>query len=439
MRLPFRLGSATPGAPGKLRLGLGLAALSLLLLGADLWMAARSQDPADYAASILAIRARRTAELAEAVEAVSYQFIANQLLNDTLASYAAEAEAYDVSPWNSIFSNHLDGSAETVPELKDAVFFPAGGDGRIPLTMSDSLTRSVYLPVKEAVMVTALAEEGRPVWTPLDLKGAAPAILCARLVKSRKDLSPLGVLVLLIDPDRFARTVSGYSQEEGIEVTQKTDYSVLLDREGTILSAADPDFTRKTLEEAIPGWKARMEGKLPLPDAGRYRSKAKFEDDSRIRSFWVVYNPIPGRDWLLVSVLPMALDALPFMMKILLLASIAAAAYFLLGARPRAEEATAEEAKAISALPPWFERLSPKEQTVLLFLLTGRSNKEIGFALEIREQTVKNYLHSIYQTIGVQDRFSALLLLQEAELTLEGLADFARRNPGFTLDPRLFG
>jgi DNA-binding CsgD family transcriptional regulator len=358
-----------------------------------------------------------------------------------MRSYAAERGAYDVSRWNSIFSDQLEGSAETVPELKDGVFFPVENPARIPLTMSDSLTRSVWIPVRDRIMAEALAEEGRPVWGLLTEGAAGSVILCGRLVKSRADLLPLGVLILLIDPDRFARTVSGYSQEEGIEVTQKTDYSVLLDRHGTILSAADARFALKPLDKAIPGFRTQLEGKLPISSAGRYRSTAKIEGTAKSPAsgtFWVVYNPIPGRDWLLVSVLPIALDALPFIAKILFLAAILAAAWFLIGSRPGAPESNPEEVRILTAIPPWFERLSPKEQTVLLFLLTGRSNKEIGFALEIREQTVKNYLHAIYQTIGVQDRFSALLLLQEAELTLEGLRDYARRNPGFSLDSRLF-
>jgi DNA-binding NarL/FixJ family response regulator len=89
-------------------------------------------------------------------------------------------------------------------------------------------------------------------------------------------------------------------------------------------------------------------------------------------------------------------------------------------------------------LPSWFTDLSPKEQTVLLFLLTGKSNKEIAYVLELREQTVKNYLHAIYQRIGAQDRFSALLLLQDGGINLETLRRYMEKHPDFVVESRLF-
>jgi DNA-binding CsgD family transcriptional regulator len=446
----------------KLRTGIILAIVSLAFLVTDVGISIRQQDPADYAANILQLRARRTAELADAIEAVTFQFISNQFLNDTLNSYILDSEPYDVSRWNTIFSEHMEGLAETVPELKDAVFFASNTDSKIPLTMSDSLTRSTWVPVKNLLMDEAMASDGRSVWSLLPETGGNTAserrnsvprstILCARLIKKRADRSPLGVLVLLIDPDRFARTVSGYSQDEGIAVTQKTDYSILLDRNGLILASVDSEFALKPLSKAIPGWETHLKGRLPLDNPGRYKSRATIDESKKPGLFWVVYSPIPEKDWLLLSILPMRVDAFPFIVKLFLLGGFAGSAFLIyrsigkeqkeldsLATLDSAASQSGSQANHDLVLPSWFTDLSPKEQTVLLFLLTGKSNKEIAYVLELREQTVKNYLHAIYQRIGAQDRFSALLLLQDGGINLETLRRYMEKHPDFVVESRLF-
>ena len=53
-------------------------------------------------------------------------------------------------------------------------------------------------------------------------------------------------------------------------------------------------------------------------------------------------------------------------------------------------------------------RLSPRELEVLDCLVMGRSNKEIGDALFITEQTVKNHMTSVLRKLAVDDRVAAL-------------------------------
>lgn len=55
-------------------------------------------------------------------------------------------------------------------------------------------------------------------------------------------------------------------------------------------------------------------------------------------------------------------------------------------------------------------RLTRRETDVLRRLLDGLKNQEIATELAIAEQTVKDYLSSIYEKIGVPDRFSLLRL-----------------------------
>lgn len=53
------------------------------------------------------------------------------------------------------------------------------------------------------------------------------------------------------------------------------------------------------------------------------------------------------------------------------------------------------------------EDLTPTEADVLRKIVGGMSNKEIGFALDISENTVKTHVQNIFSKIGVSDRTSA--------------------------------
>jgi len=53
------------------------------------------------------------------------------------------------------------------------------------------------------------------------------------------------------------------------------------------------------------------------------------------------------------------------------------------------------------------EELTPAEVTVLRMIVGGMSNKEIAFALDLSENTVKTHVQNIFGKIGVSDRTSA--------------------------------
>ena len=53
------------------------------------------------------------------------------------------------------------------------------------------------------------------------------------------------------------------------------------------------------------------------------------------------------------------------------------------------------------------EELTPTEATVLRMIVGGMSNKEIAFALDVSENTVKTHNQNIFGKIGVSDRTSA--------------------------------
>ncbi len=53
------------------------------------------------------------------------------------------------------------------------------------------------------------------------------------------------------------------------------------------------------------------------------------------------------------------------------------------------------------------ETLTPSEENVLRMLVGGMSNKEISFALDVSENTIKTHIKNLYDKIGVSDRASA--------------------------------
>lgn len=56
------------------------------------------------------------------------------------------------------------------------------------------------------------------------------------------------------------------------------------------------------------------------------------------------------------------------------------------------------------------EELTPAESNVLRMIVGGMSNKEIAFALDISENTVKTHAKNIFEKLGVSDRTSAATL-----------------------------
>lgn len=53
------------------------------------------------------------------------------------------------------------------------------------------------------------------------------------------------------------------------------------------------------------------------------------------------------------------------------------------------------------------DELTPAETNVLRSIVGGMSNKEIAFALDVSENTVKSHIQNIFSKIGVSDRTSA--------------------------------
>lgn len=59
--------------------------------------------------------------------------------------------------------------------------------------------------------------------------------------------------------------------------------------------------------------------------------------------------------------------------------------------------------------------LTHREQQILELVAAGKSNKEVGRALEITEKTVKHYMSNILQKLQVRNRVEAALLAQKRQ------------------------
>jgi DNA-binding NarL/FixJ family response regulator len=69
------------------------------------------------------------------------------------------------------------------------------------------------------------------------------------------------------------------------------------------------------------------------------------------------------------------------------------------------------------------EDLTPREREVLQLLVSGRTNKEIGGALDIAENTVKNHLKNVLAKLHTDNRVQAVAVAIEHGLVLPPSAD----------------
>lgn len=65
-------------------------------------------------------------------------------------------------------------------------------------------------------------------------------------------------------------------------------------------------------------------------------------------------------------------------------------------------------------VPSPFASLTPRERTIVSLVAEGHRNRDIATALGITEGTVKVYLHTLYQKLGIENRTElAVLVLRQ--------------------------
>jgi DNA-binding NarL/FixJ family response regulator len=84
-------------------------------------------------------------------------------------------------------------------------------------------------------------------------------------------------------------------------------------------------------------------------------------------------------------------------------------------------------------------RLTPRERQVLEHAARGMSNREIGEALNIAEQTVKNHLSAAMRKLSINDRTHAVVVairdgLIAMPIGVDQAPAFAAETPGKPVD-----
>jgi DNA-binding NarL/FixJ family response regulator len=65
---------------------------------------------------------------------------------------------------------------------------------------------------------------------------------------------------------------------------------------------------------------------------------------------------------------------------------------------------------------PDKEFLTPQEERIVALVAEGKTNKEIAATLELSPKTVKNYLHNVFEKLGIQRRSQAAALHARQEI-----------------------
>jgi len=395
------------------------AAAVVLLLFNITGIFPRSQTT-DYASRINADRARYAEGIISAVESLSYQFFVNHDLNALLFDYSLSSETYDVSRWNMPFSSFIEGMATTVPELEEAIFYDLRSDQKRPLTMTDSITKTIWNTVRQAVDIPAQEADGRPIWMPVSLPKAnaetatshPPLLACARIVKFVPSGARIGLLVLLLNPERLSRAVAGSYWEDRSSLP-KSDLTVLIDDHGLIVSGIGAGLIGLPASALVPGFP--KEGFDPEREQGRYYSTQSILGRPS-RKYLVLYQLLPEHRWWLCTVLPHAWEnssVFEYLSPLLLLLAGLAVQWsvrkrgLLSESRIEGSDSGIQQKPLTEAELQVLHDLTPRERAILSLLALGKSNKEIAFELGLREQTVKNYLYALYRKLGVQDRVGA--------------------------------
>ena len=64
--------------------------------------------------------------------------------------------------------------------------------------------------------------------------------------------------------------------------------------------------------------------------------------------------------------------------------------------------------------PKVLDSLSPQERRVLALIAEGKTNKEVGTAMNLSEKTVKNYLANVFDKLGINTRTQAAIIYAQS-------------------------
>ncbi len=383
-------------------------AAALALIVVDVAAPPAESGPARYSREIQAKLAVSLRQVFATAEGFSYQWIANPDLGSILRAYTRSPELYDITSANTAFSRQLESQAASCPHIRDAVFFDTAENRRKPLTMKEDLPVAFLKELR----VSAFAGEaalagGKAVWSRSTLiqGGGRPVLLCARLIRGLTDGAELGLMVVFVDGPGLSGMLNGSSPEEDSPTPDigKSDFTLLVSADADILISPDPSLCGRRLSDAFAGAGA-LEAALAAGSASGTESLS-VNGVQRPAAF----TRLEDEGLSILTVLPASGTArgnAPGIARriLLVLGALLFAAAVGMELRRRRRAGAGKAALA---------GLSPREREILERIASGKSNKQIAWELGIAEQTVKNYVYSLYDKLGIHDRVSAALLLND--------------------------
>ncbi|MCR4427595.1 MAG: LuxR C-terminal-related transcriptional regulator [Firmicutes bacterium] len=400
----------------------------------------------DYCNLVVAQATTNLRAFLRAYEDATFQFVANQDLNQLLTDCVASPDPYEIAPYSHTFSNFLEGYTFGYRGVFDAVFLDECNENRKALTMRESLPASFIKSLRNSeAYKSAIKADGKPTWTfePDCAHTGIDCVMVGRRIKGLFTESPLGVLIILIQADELARVVNDYLHDHFYFSvgTAKTNYTVVADGDGRIISAPLWENGSADPLEGISYVQELYSGAVINRADGSFTTKINGED------VVAILRSIEGTDWRVF--VPVSLAGLfdkeadggfsrAFPVSLtggLIAGALATAAIFMLlwprrrlqvppvvnasiartqaetpGSTEKEGSPSQEDLPRSRSRPEWKQQLSRKEMQVLILLSQGHSNKEIARTLCVAEQTVKNYVSSIYSKLDVHDRVQASLL-----------------------------
>jgi DNA-binding CsgD family transcriptional regulator len=353
-------------------------------------------------------------------DGIAFQFVANRDLNNLLDDYVRAKDNYEVALQNQGFTNYLEGYAFGDDGIYDALFIDEANLQRKALTMGEALPNSFVRAFPQSELYRKIrAADGRAVWCG-GVEAGAPGGVTVALGRRIKHLftgRPLGILVIFLRQEHLTRLAGDYLKANFYFSlgTLRGNYVMLVDGRDRVISTALPEnLGRKVGEIVAP---AGPLGSL-LP---RQQGKGSFLGRlSQREQVLVAYQKVKGTDWTLLVPVSGALVAgairglLP-LFAVLLLGG-ATVLFWPARRQPRLLPSALGPARALEASsglpicqgePAWLASLSEREREILCLLAQGRSNKEIAGTVFVAEQTVKNYVSTIYHKLDVHDRVQA--------------------------------
>lgn len=417
------------------RLRFFLWGLAICFVAAFVYAAASERPAAtsvtqNFSLQVLGQTARSLQAQLDEYQDIAFQFVANRDLNQLLTDYVSARDPYEVSLQNQQFSNFLEGYAFRDEGLYDAFFLDEANRERKALTMREGLPNAFLKSFRHSRLYQEIVQaNGQVVWSGAlrPVRSGTRYVALGKRIKHLFSGRPLGVLVILVKGEQLNQLVTEYLKTNFYFSvgTIRTSYTLILDDQGTVISTSLPEHLGQDVTRVIQG-----SGQLALP-FNRRREKGSFLGRIHGKPVLVVFQRV-GPGWrLLLPVATVLGDRFPRALRRFALVLAVGGVALWLGLRivrpgsgviasGAGQPGSGSPAAPFPAgplagvAPEWVEALNEREKAILSLLAQGCSNREIAQRLFMAEQTVKNYVSTIYAKMGVHDRVQASLKAVEA-------------------------